>query len=43
VPKPEYWQIVHRRPRYPSGKLPRVKGNTPGGGMDSGGGRSAGP
>ena len=26
VPKPAYWRIVHRRPRYIVGWMPRVKG-----------------
>jgi hypothetical protein len=30
VPKPAYWRIVQRRPRYIVGWTPRVKGNRPG-------------
>ena len=30
VPKPAYWRIVHRRPRYIDGCTPRVNGKTPG-------------
>ena len=30
VPKPEYWRIVHSRPRYIVGWMPRVYGNSPG-------------
>ena len=30
VPNPAYWRIVHRRPRYIVGWMPRVKGGSPG-------------
>ena len=30
VPKPAYWRIVQKRPRYIVGWMPRVKGNSPG-------------
>ena len=30
VPKPAYWRIVQRRPRYIVGWTPRVNGNLPG-------------
>src|SRR2546425_5511889 len=30
VPKPAYWRIVHRRPRYIVARIPRVKGRSPG-------------
>src|SRR5204863_3191991 len=30
VAKPAYCRIVHRRPRYIVGWIPRVKGNSPG-------------
>src|SRR6476646_5650767 len=30
APKPAYWRIVHRRPRYIVGYGPRVNGNAPG-------------
>ena len=30
VPKPAYCRMVHRRPRYIVGWMPRVKGNSPG-------------
>ncbi len=30
VPKPAYWRMVHRRPRYMVGWIPRVKGYSPG-------------
>ena len=30
VPNPAYWRMVHSRPRYMSGRIPRVKGKCPG-------------
>src|SRR5881397_1431933 len=30
VPKPAYWRIVHRRPRYIVARIPRVNGGSPG-------------
>ena len=30
VPKPAYWRMVQKRPRYMVGWMPRVNGNSPG-------------